>query len=77
LRLWNKDEPIDQLGVFFWLDDPSGQDFLELLLAKHSRLYLDILLHNDPVPEFLGCAFRKTVELKNRLVFLDGEPPKF
>ena len=38
LRPRNKDKPIDQLGVFLRLDDPSGEHFLELLLPKHSRL---------------------------------------
>src|SRR5271166_2178093 len=77
ITLWNKNEPINQSGVFLWLDDPSGQDFLELILAKHSRLHVGILFQNDPIPEFLGCTFRKTVKLKNRVVLLDGEPPKF
>jgi hypothetical protein len=77
LRPWNKNEPIDQLCVFLWLDDPSGQDRLELLPAEHTRLHVSILFENDSLPEFLGCSFRKTVKLKNRIVFFDVEPPKF
>ena len=77
LRPWNKNEPVDQLCVFLWLDDPSGQDRLELLPAKHTRLHVGILFKNDSIPEFLGCAFRKTVKLKNRIVLFDVESPKF
>src|ERR1700722_16344416 len=39
-RELNKNEPIDQLCVFLWLDDPSGHNRLELLLAKHRRLHV-------------------------------------